>query len=80
MKEKAISLGLLQEEGEEVSDEQLSDILFSAGFSTAKEVSLHAGRGIGLNLVRDQTTSLGGTIKVHTQKGSGTEFVITVSV
>ncbi|MCL2601117.1 MAG: hypothetical protein FWD88_08050, partial [Treponema sp.] len=46
------------------------------GFSTADEEGMHAGRGIGLNLVRDRVRNARGTIKLQTEFGKGTVFNI----
>ncbi|GHV82702.1 hypothetical protein AGMMS50212_00420 [Spirochaetia bacterium] len=80
VRKKAIDLGLLDEaaakEANTAEEAVLNDIIFRPGFSTAREISMHAGRGIGLNLVRDRVLKIGGTVEVHTQKGYGAEFVI----
>jgi two-component system chemotaxis sensor kinase CheA len=54
--------------------------MFAPGFSTAETEGAHAGRGIGLNLVRDRVRELGGTIKVQTEKGKGTAFIIQIPI
>ena len=54
--------------------------IFLPGFSTTDAVDFHAGRGIGLSLVRDQVKALDGSIKVATTKGTGTRFTITIPV
>jgi len=56
---------------------QLLKAMFSPGFSTAEdEEGIHAGRGIGLNLVRDRVRDAKGTIKLQTEFGKGTVFNI----
>jgi len=50
--------------------------LFSPGFSTADTESVHAGRGIGLNLVQDRVQAGKGSIRVQTEHGKGTAFNI----
>jgi two-component system chemotaxis sensor kinase CheA len=55
---------------------RLIKIIFSPGFSTAEEVDAHAGRGIGLNLVRERIKELGGSIKLQSEPGKGTTFHI----
>jgi two-component system chemotaxis sensor kinase CheA len=78
VREKALNLGMVRKSdtSDSISESVLTDILFRPGFSTATETSMHAGRGIGLSLVRDRVTVLGGTVEMHTEKGKGTEFVI----
>jgi chemotaxis protein histidine kinase CheA len=50
--------------------------LFCAGFSTAESADMHAGRGIGLNLVRDRVKECHGSIKLQSDTGKGTTFRI----
>jgi two-component system chemotaxis sensor kinase CheA len=52
--------------------------LFSPGFSTLGQADFHAGRGMGLSLVRDRIKDLHGNITVSTAKGKGTTFTITI--
>ena len=75
LREKAISNGLLQAD-EEASDEQLSQLIFIPGLSTATEVTEIAGRGIGLDVVRSEIAALGGRVDVNTKQGEGTQFFI----
>ncbi|HPX27824.1 MAG TPA: ATP-binding protein, partial [Treponemataceae bacterium] len=56
----------------------LTKLIFSSGFSTAEQADMYAGRGVGLNLVKDRVKELGGTIKLQSEKGKGTKFIITV--
>lgn len=53
------------------------DIAFRLGVSTAEDVNEIAGRGVGLDIVRKHIESIRGRIQVDTQKGHGTSFVIT---
>lgn len=54
----------------------LMQALFCAGFSTAESADMHAGRGIGLNLVRDRVKECHGSIKLQSDTGKGTTFRI----
>ena len=56
--------------------EQLYDIIFEPGFSTASQVSELSGRGVGLDVVRSQLRSLKGTIAVTSSPGKGTTFTL----
>jgi two-component system chemotaxis sensor kinase CheA len=58
------------------SKDYLLQLLFSPGFSTAEKTDMTAGRGIGLSLVRDRVKELKGSIKIRTEPGKGTTFVI----
>jgi two-component system, chemotaxis family, sensor kinase CheA len=55
-----------------LSDEQVLDVIFSAGFSTAAEVSDISGRGVGMDVVRATAAQLGGHVSVSSQVGVGT--------
>jgi chemosensory pili system protein ChpA (sensor histidine kinase/response regulator) len=62
--------------GETVSPEQLEQLLFRSGFSTAKEVTEVAGRGVGLDVVKNEIAGIGGRVKLETAAGKGTRFTI----
>jgi two-component system, chemotaxis family, sensor kinase CheA len=75
VKSKAIERGLITEEqGEDLSDEQVYDLLFLPGFSMAEKITDVSGRGVGLDVVRTAIDSLKGTIKVDSTLGKGTRF------
>ena len=75
IREKADALNLIPKE--DLNDKnQLLQTIFAPGFSTADSEDEHAGRGIGLNLVRDRIRDLNGTIKLQTELGKGTSFNI----
>ncbi len=80
---KAVQQGLIGE-NDPVTEEQLSDFLFEAGFSTASEVTQISGRGVGMDVVYSEIKQLGGSIQVESTRGQGTRFTIrlpfTVSV
>ena len=75
LREKADAKGLLQP-GETASDDQLAQLIFVSGISTATEVTEVAGRGIGMDVVRSEIAALGGRIDVSSRKGLGTHFII----
>lgn len=62
----------------EANDEQLMNLIFDAGFSTARQVSEMSGRGVGLDAVKHEVEKLGGQITVSSQPGLGTRFTILV--
>jgi two-component system chemotaxis sensor kinase CheA len=75
VKSKAIERGLITEEqGEDLSDEQVFDLLFLPGFSMAEKITDVSGRGVGLDVVRTAIDSLKGTIKIDSALGKGTRF------
>ncbi|MDX8385625.1 MAG: Hpt domain-containing protein [Gallionella sp.] len=75
LSEKAIANGSLQQ-GEAATDDQLAQIIFTPGLSTASEVTEVAGRGVGMDVVRSEITALGGRIEVSSVAGQGTKFTI----
>ena len=67
---KAIDRGLLSSE-ENVTDEQIYNLIFHPGFSTADQVTDLSGRGVGMDIVKQAITSIGGSIKVTSKPGEG---------
>ncbi len=60
------------------TDVQAWGLIFEAGFSTAKEVTHLSGRGVGMDVVRRNISSLGGSVSVSSVKGEGTTITIQV--
>jgi chemosensory pili system protein ChpA (sensor histidine kinase/response regulator) len=75
IREKAIEKGLLNA-GAEATEAQLTQFIFAPGFSTAREVTQIAGRGVGMDVVRNEIVSLGGRIDITSVAGRGTTFTI----
>ncbi len=75
LRSKAQSKGLLQS-GDYSSDEQLLQLIFVSGLSTARSVNEVAGRGIGMDVVRSEIAALGGRIDVFSRPGQGMHFTI----
>ncbi|MGV8985789.1 MAG: chemotaxis protein CheA [Cypionkella sp.] len=67
--------GLVAQDAE-LSDGEIDQLLFMAGFSTAATISNLSGRGVGLDVVRNAVQALGGRISIATTPGHGTEFTI----
>jgi two-component system chemotaxis sensor kinase CheA len=72
---KAKSSGLAGD-NDNLSDEEIADLIFRPGFSTADVVSDVSGRGVGMDVVRRNIRALGGTVDVKTQAGKGSVFTI----
>jgi len=83
VRKKAYERGVV-DESKEVSDKELMSLIFSAGFSTAKEVTQISGRGVGMDVVFNEIKQLGGYIDVESTLGEGSQFIVrlpfTVSV
>ncbi len=74
---KAVSAGLVTPEQVAVmTKESLQDLIFEPGFSTASKVSELSGRGVGLDVVREQLTALKGKVAVSSMVGQGTTFTL----
>ncbi len=73
--EKAKRLGMLSEKSE-LRDEEIYELVFRAGFSTADSVTDLSGRGVGLDVVRRNIDTLRGTVEVASAKGKGTTITI----
>ena len=67
--------GLIDDD-EHLSDEQINHLIFHPGFSTATEVSDVSGRGVGMDVVRNNIKELGGRMEVVTQPGHGSVFSV----
>lgn len=72
---KAKSSGLVGD-NDNLSDEDIADLVFRPGFSTADVVSDVSGRGVGMDVVRRNIRALGGTVDVKTFSGTGSTFTI----
>jgi two-component system sensor histidine kinase and response regulator WspE len=61
-----------------LTETELLEFLFLPGFSMKEHVTEISGRGVGLDVVRNTLRELRGTIRVHTELGKGTRFVLTL--
>ncbi len=72
---KAVERGLVDAEAQ-LSPEQIFDLIFMPGFSTAEQVSDVSGRGVGMDVVRKNIQSLGGTVEIQSELGKGSTFSV----
>lgn len=77
IKKKAIELGLIDRDSD-IKDNDIYNLLFEPGFSTAEKVTSISGRGVGLDVVKKNIEKLNGTIKVTSELGMGTIFNIKI--
>lgn len=75
VREKAIEKGVIDED-HKLTEEELIDLIFHPGFSTADVVSDISGRGVGMDVVRRNIRGLGGSVEVKTEQGKGSVFTI----
>ena len=72
---KAVARGLIAADAKLAPDE-IAEMIFVPGFSTAEAISDISGRGVGMDVVRSNITSLGGTVDVTSSEGKGTRFTV----
>lgn len=72
---KAKAFGIVDEK-EELTVDQINQLIFAPGFSTAETVSDVSGRGVGMDVVRRNILDLGGRVHVHSELGIGTTVEI----
>ncbi len=75
IRNKAVQKGLIKE-GDRLSKEQVNDLIFRPGFSTAEKLSDISGRGVGMDVVRRNIQALNGSVHVHSEEGKGSTFTI----
>ncbi len=75
LKSKAIEKGLIEEDAV-LSDKQIYELIFMAGFSTAEKLTDVSGRGVGMDVVRRNIQSLGGNIEISSELGKGSTIAI----
>lgn len=72
---KAIDKGLVAS-GTQLSNEEIDHLIFAPGFSTAEKVSNISGRGVGMDVVRQNVKDLGGRISIESHPGKGCTFTL----
>ena len=79
VKRKALEKGFVKTlEG--VTDRDAIDFLFMPGFSTADQVSELSGRGVGMDVVKNNIAAVSGMVDVETDPGRGTRMIITLPI
>jgi two-component system chemotaxis sensor kinase CheA len=73
--EKALEKGVISD-ATNLSDKQIYELIFEAGFSTADQVSDVSGRGVGMDVVRRNINELGGGIEIESDPGKGSAIII----
>ena len=79
VKAKAISNGLATEaELEGMTENQIQQFIFKAGFSTAQVVTKVSGRGVGMDVVKTNIEKIGGTVELKSVEGKGSTFAVKI--
>jgi chemotaxis protein histidine kinase CheA/ActR/RegA family two-component response regulator len=79
VKARAVARGMLQpEQAYKLTEQQAIALIFEPGFSTKEEVSDVSGRGLGMDIVLRQITSMGGVVEVDSEVGRGTRFILLI--
>ncbi|MFY7864932.1 Hpt domain-containing protein [Roseateles sp.] len=79
IRERGLQLGLIKPEVEAltpISDIALMQLIFTPGFSTATQITELSGRGVGMDVVRAEVSTLGGSIETSSTAGQGTCFAL----
>jgi len=79
VKNKALQKGLVNDIST-VSDRDAIDFIFLPGFSTNETVSEVSGRGVGMDVVKNNISAVSGMVDIETHKGEGSRFIITLPI
>ncbi len=81
IREVAVSRGLATAESVKgLTRREVMNLIFVPGFSTARQVTSLSGRGVGMDVVKNNIAALSGIIDLHTERGVGTSFEVTLPV
>lgn len=73
--EKAIERGIVSAEAQ-LGPDEIDNLIFAPGFSTAATITSVSGRGVGMDVVRQNVKELGGRIAIESEAGRGTTFIL----
>ena len=77
IKAKAVEKGMLTwAKAQELTNTEIYDLIFHAGFSTKDKADDFAGRGVGMDVVNTDLTKIRGTISIESEVGKGTTFIV----
>lgn len=77
IKEKAIQKGIISaDKANELSKQDIFNLIFAPGFSTAKKVTNVSGRGVGMDVVKTNVAKLRGIINIESEVNKGTKIII----
>lgn len=75
---KAVSKGLVAGDGSQLSDKDVYNLIFHAGFSTADKITDVSGRGVGMDVVKQNLEKIKGKIEVNSRPGQGTRIILRI--
>ncbi len=75
---KALASGIIHTDDPDIPDEKVFNLIFEPGFSTADKITDVSGRGVGLDVVKNNLEKLKGKIEITSTKGVGTSFVLKI--
>jgi two-component system chemotaxis sensor kinase CheA len=79
VKAKALQKGLVNDVSS-LSDREVLDFIFMPGFSTTDSVSEVSGRGVGMDVVKNNIAAVSGMVDIQTSRGQGSRFIITLPI
>lgn len=79
VRSKALEKGLIRSI-ESTSDREALDLIFLPGFTTTDQVSEISGRGVGMDVVKNNLAAVSGMVDIITRKGEGTRVIITLPI
>ncbi len=75
---KAMEKGVLDDDGSQMSDSDVFNLIFLPGFSTADQVTDVSGRGVGMDVVRKNLEKIKGKIEIKSKQGGGTTIILRI--
>ncbi|MBE7438973.1 MAG: chemotaxis protein CheA [Spirochaetales bacterium] len=78
IKVRALERGLLQKDQINAGEQEILDLIFRPGFSTARSITDISGRGVGMDVVKSNVEKIGGSVQVESQVGQGTRITLKI--
>ena len=79
MRQKIVSKAILdQDQAQSLSDEDIVRYIWHDQISTADQLTLQAGRGVGLSSVKEEVERIGGSVAISNKKGKGVIFIFQI--
>lgn len=75
---KAVEKGMIQDDGSNMNDQEVFELIFHPGFSTADKVTDVSGRGVGMDVVKKNIEKIKGHIDIQSKPGKGTQMILRI--